>query len=158
MRAIVLVVGAVVVLLVVVLETSAWRSRRARRKNRLHPSIWFCIFVVCTLPAFAAEQKADRSWPWLLAAYSAGVAADAETSRRGLEAGGREGNPMLAWAGRDGVVPLRVTAGIVLGCALQELHRTRPRAARRLTWTLTAVSILVAVHNRDVLRRQEAGR
>lgn len=96
----------------------------------------------------------DRAWKWLLAGHAVGVAADATTTAQALRVPGlAEANPIYSWAGDDGVVPLRVGVGVVVGVGLHHIHKSHPRLAKTLAIVSIGTSLGAAYHNRGVVRK-----
>jgi len=139
-----------------------------RPKSILGAVVTFPILRAITLGAILAggswesfametQQPRDRSWRFLMRVYAAGVVADAATTRRGLQAGAQEANPIYSWAGEEGVPALRLTVGGVACVGLNSLHRSHPRLAKWLASVGIAFSVAAVINNRRVEAEMRAG-
>lgn len=104
------------------------------------------VLMLAFMPSGAGAS--DRAWPWLLGVYGMTIAADAHSTHLAL---GHEGVDEVGvpyrWLPEDTVPPARLALGMVGLYGLHQLHKTRPRLAKTITWIAIGATGAVAYNN-----------
>ena len=107
--------------------------------------------------ASGPARHSDKVWAWMLGAYGLTVAADADSTRRGLsDPRAREIGIPYRWLSDDAIPPARIVIGAATIYGLSRLHRDSPRVAKVVTGILIGVTGYVAYRNYQLDARLNA--